>query len=63
MIFYLTIALFITTVVLVAVIAFEVSKVQKQATTLFEINQKTQEKLTSLKEKTESIEKILENIK
>ncbi|HBT48579.1 MAG TPA: hypothetical protein DEA61_01700 [Caldanaerobacter subterraneus] len=59
---YLILALSITSIIFLTAIVLEITKLQAQSITLSKLNQGTQEKLISLKQKTESIEKLLENI-
>ncbi|ERM90958.1 hypothetical protein O163_13120 [Caldanaerobacter subterraneus subsp. yonseiensis KB-1] len=59
---YLILALSITSIIFLTAIVLEITKVQAQSITLSKLNQGTQEKLISLKQKAESIEKLLENI-
>lgn len=59
---YLILALSITSIIFLTAIVLEITKLQTQSITLSKLNQGTQEKLISLKQKAESIEKLLENI-
>lgn len=59
----LIIALSITSIVFLIAIILEVTKLQAQSKAFSKLNQETQEKLSSLRQKAESIEKLLENIK
>jgi len=59
---YLILALSITSIIFLTAIVLEINKLQAQSITLSKLNQGTQEKLISLKQKAESIEKLLENI-
>ncbi|AAM25630.1 biopolymer transport protein ExbB/TolQ [Caldanaerobacter subterraneus subsp. tengcongensis MB4] len=58
----LIIALSITSIVFLIAIILEVTKLQAQSKAFSKLNQETQEKLSSLRQKAESIEKLLENI-
>lgn len=59
---YLIIALFIAFVILNIIIVVKVFEVKKQSISLSEINKEIQQELAKLKEKLDSVEKILKNI-
>ncbi|TCO66258.1 hypothetical protein [Caldanaerobacter subterraneus] len=59
---YLILALSITSIIFLTAIVLEITKLQVQSKVFSKLNQETQEKLSSLRQKAESIEKLLENI-
>ncbi|KHO61819.1 MULTISPECIES: hypothetical protein [Thermoanaerobacter] len=59
---YLILALSITSIIFLTAIVLEITKLQAQYKAFSKLTQETQEKLSSLRQKAESIEKLLENI-
>ncbi|NNG66870.1 hypothetical protein [Caldanaerobacter subterraneus] len=59
---FLIIILFVTTVAFLTAVVLEINKLQVQSKTFSKLNQDIQERLSSLRQKAESIEKLLENI-
>ncbi|MGB9781135.1 hypothetical protein [Caldanaerobacter sp.] len=59
---YLILALSLTSIIFLTAIVLEITKLQAQYKAFSKLNQETQEKLSSLRQKAESIEKLLENI-
>jgi hypothetical protein len=59
---YLILALSITSIIFLTAIVLEITKLQAQYKSFSKLTQETQEKLSSLRQKAESIEKLLENI-
>ncbi|HAA64021.1 MAG TPA: hypothetical protein DCE04_02035 [Thermoanaerobacter sp.] len=59
---YLILALSITSIIFLTAIVLEITKLQAQSKVFSKLNQETQEKLSFLRQKAESIGKLLENI-